>query len=139
MQMNRNSFSLAKRKEPARVAPAIVYSLAAVIMVASLGRDTWGQRRNSGQAPASQTQADVKEGQAVNSQNFEAIAAQASAARESDKVDEAVGLYRQALTLRPTWAEGWWFLATLYYDKDNYPEAAQAFKRTAQLQQKAGA
>jgi tetratricopeptide (TPR) repeat protein len=136
MQMNRNFFSLAKRKEPARVAPAIVYSLVAVIMVASLGRETWGQRRNSGQAPASQTQADVK---AVNSQNFEAIAAQASAARESDKVDEAVGLYRQALTLRPTWAEGWWFLATLYYDKDNHPEAAQAFKRTAQLQQKAGA
>jgi tetratricopeptide (TPR) repeat protein len=43
------------------------------------------------------------------------------------------------VALRPVWAEGWWFLGTLYYDHDKYAEAAQAFKQTAQIQQKAGA
>ena len=73
------------------------------------------------------------------SQNFEAIAAAAAAARDADKIDEAIGLYRQAVGLRPAWAEGWWFLGTLYYDHDNYAEAVPAFLRTAQIQQKVGA
>ena len=50
-----------------------------------------------------------------------------------------LALYRQAVGLRPAWAEGWWFLGTLYYDHDKYAEAVQAFKQTAQIQQKVGA
>ena len=72
-------------------------------------------------------------------QGFDALSAQATAARESDKVDEAIALYVKALTLKRDWAEGWWFLGTLYYDRNNYSEAASAFKQTAQLQGKAGA
>ncbi len=75
----------------------------------------------------------------AGSQNFDTIAAAATAAREADKIDEAIGLYRQAVALRPAWAEGWWFLGTLYYDHDQYAEAAKAFKQTAQIQQKVGA
>lgn len=80
-----------------------------------------------------------KEQTATPAQDFDTLATQASAAREGDRIDEAITLYTKALTLRPQWAEGWWYLATLYYDHDNYKEAAEAFKQTAQIQQKAGA
>ena len=100
--------------------------------------NTQGQRRaQQPGSPAQQVTATPKE--VAGSQNFDTIAAAATAAREGDKIDEAIGLYRQAVGLRPAWAEGWWFLGTLYYDHDKYPEAAQAFKQTAQIQQKIGA
>ncbi len=76
---------------------------------------------------------------APGSQDFDRLAAEANVAREADRVEEAVDLYRRALVLRSQWAEGWWYLATLYYDQDKYADAAQAFKQTAQLQGKAGA
>jgi cytochrome c-type biogenesis protein CcmH/NrfG len=59
-------------------------------------------------------------------------AAQAEAARDADRVEEAIPLYRKALAARPEWAEGWWSLGTLLYDRDDYSEAAAAFvKATA--------
>jgi len=97
-----------------------------------------GQRRAQRRGSTPAQQATVTPRESAVTQNFDAIAAAASAAREADKIDEAIGLYRQAVGLRPTWAEGWWFLGTLYYDHDNYAEAARAFKQTAQLQQKVG-
>ena len=72
-------------------------------------------------------------------QEFEQVAAQAAAAREGDRVEEAIGLYRRGVALRPDWTEGWWYLATLYYDADNYSEAARAFAVAARQQPKGGA
>ena len=100
-----------------------------------------GQRRRGARAtapPAKQAEASTEHA-VVSQQDFDKLAADASAARDGDRLDEAVALYRKALDLRPQWAEGWWYLATLYYDRDNYGEAAQAFKQTAQIQRKAGA
>ncbi|HST51725.1 MAG TPA: tetratricopeptide repeat protein [Pyrinomonadaceae bacterium] len=71
-------------------------------------------------------------------QEFEQVAAQAAAARDGDRVDEAISLYKRGLALRPDWTEGWWYLATLYYDADNYAEAARAFSVAARQQPKAG-
>ncbi|HEX8474516.1 MAG TPA: tetratricopeptide repeat protein [Pyrinomonadaceae bacterium] len=84
------------------------------------------------QTPASQTQP-------VSQQDFDKLVAEANAAREGDRVDEAIGLYRKAIGAQPQWAEGWWYLATLYYDRNNYTEAARAFAEAARLQPKAGA
>ena len=72
-------------------------------------------------------------------QAFDQLVAEANAAREGDRLEEALDKYRRALALRPQWAEGWWYLATLYYDRDNYAEATRAFKETTRLQPKAGA
>src|SRR6266850_1293308 len=105
-----------------------------------------GQRRGprgSTKPPtaAPQSKGSVNKGQAtaVTAQDFDMLASEASAARDGDRIDEAITLYLKALRLKPQWAEGWWYLATLYYDHDNYKEAAEAFKQTAQIQQKAGA
>jgi len=91
-------------------------------------------------AATAQSTGGVNKAQAsASAQDFDTLAAQANAARDADRIDEAIALYTKALSLRSQWAEGWWYLATLYYDRDNYAEAAQAFKQAAQIQQKAGA
>ena len=75
---------------------------------------------------------------AERAQSFEAIAAEASRAREANEIDRAAGLYRNALRLRPDWAEGWWYLGTLLYDRDDYAGAAEAFGRAAAGKQSSG-
>jgi len=66
-------------------------------------------------------------------EDFERVAARAEQARGAGRSDEAVGLYRKALALRPAWAEGWFKLGTLLYDRDAYAEAADALRRAASL------
>jgi len=71
-------------------------------------------------------------------QDFDKLAAQASQARDANRLDEAVALYRQALRLRPLWGEGWFYLATLLYEGDSWADAYQAFKETTKLNPKVG-
>ena len=63
------------------------------------------------------------------SATFSQLSKKAAEARDADRLDEAVALYKKALTLRPKWEDGWWALGTLQYDQDRYPQAAQAFER----------
>jgi tetratricopeptide (TPR) repeat protein len=65
------------------------------------------------------------------------LAAQAERARGSNPA-QAIALYRDALSLRPDWADGWWNLGTLLYDGDAYGDAAAAFRRAADLSPTAG-
>jgi tetratricopeptide (TPR) repeat protein len=58
---------------------------------------------------------------------FETIAANAARAREANALDEAIRWYRRGVGMRPAWDEGWWYLATLLYDRDRYAEARDAF------------
>jgi tetratricopeptide (TPR) repeat protein len=74
-----------------------------------------------------------------NQASFEKLAIQANKAREAGKLEEAITLYQQAISLNPKWNEGWWYLATLQYEKDNYVEAAKAFNNSAALNPKVGA
>jgi tetratricopeptide (TPR) repeat protein len=61
--------------------------------------------------------------------NFARLSQQADQAREANDLDQAVQLYRKALALRPRWADGWWWLGTIYYDRNAYSDAAYAFQR----------
>jgi tetratricopeptide (TPR) repeat protein len=60
---------------------------------------------------------------------FEQIVRQAEGARAADRLPDAISLYRQGVKLRPSWSQGWWGLASIYYDQDRFPEAQEAFKR----------
>lgn len=71
-------------------------------------------------------------------QDFEKLAAQAAQAREANRVDEAISLYREAIRLRTKWDEGWFYLGTLLHERDNNAEAARAFKEAADLNPKVG-
>jgi tetratricopeptide (TPR) repeat protein len=78
---------------------------------------------------ASQVLAQV----ATGSQPATSASAQADAARDAGRLDEAVSLYRKALARRPDWQEGWWSLGTILYDRDEYASAARAFRRLIAL------
>jgi tetratricopeptide (TPR) repeat protein len=69
---------------------------------------------------------------------FATLSAKADAARDADRLDEAVVLYQKALAIKPSWAEGWWSLGTIEYDRNAFRDAAQAFDRLVALQPKSG-
>jgi tetratricopeptide (TPR) repeat protein len=74
----------------------------------------------------------------ATSESFDSLSKEAAEARDADHIDEAVALYNRALRLRPKWAEGWWSLGTLEYDRNGYPAAARAFQRFLALSPKDG-
>ena len=69
---------------------------------------------------------------------FEEIARDADAARTADRMQEAIHLYRQGVDLRPSWQDGWWWLGSLYYDQDRFPEAQAALSRFVAMAPKPG-
>jgi predicted Zn-dependent protease len=69
---------------------------------------------------------------------FNAAAREAEAARSGDRLEEAAGLYRKALGLRPGWVEGWWALGTILYDRQEYEGAAGAFRQLVRLKPDSG-
>lgn len=71
--------------------------------------------------------------------SFEKLSTEANDARETGNLDEAIRLYNEALKVKPAWVEGWWYIATLHYDRDEYEEAVRAFKRVTALKKDVGA
>ena len=80
----------------------------------------------------------VSPGLAQTTSSFKQLSTQADAARDAERLDDAVKLYRQALALRPKWKEGWWSLATILYDQNAYVPAARAFTKMVALDPKNG-
>jgi tetratricopeptide (TPR) repeat protein len=66
---------------------------------------------------------------AVAAPQFDKIVAEARSAREQNKFDDALTLYRQALALKPDWNEGLWYASTILYDQERYLDAATGLKR----------
>jgi tetratricopeptide (TPR) repeat protein len=67
------------------------------------------------------------------SARIQPLARQAAAARDDGRIEEAVALYRRAVALQPSWAEGWWSLGTLEYDRDAFAPARDAFTHLLKL------
>jgi tetratricopeptide (TPR) repeat protein len=84
-------------------------------------------------APASQAPAP-----SAAPESFESLAGQATAARESARVEDAVRLYRRALEKRPGWDEGQWYLGALLYEAKRPAECEEAFARFLELKPAAG-
>jgi tetratricopeptide (TPR) repeat protein len=61
----------------------------------------------------------------------------AAAAREA-RPGEALGFYREAVRLRPSWDEGWWWIGALSYERGDHEESANAFARFVELKPDAG-
>ncbi len=70
--------------------------------------------------------------------DFTDLARRASTALQSDP-KQAVDLYRQAIALKPAWAEGWFYLGTGLYEMGQYPESRKAFQQAAGLAPQKGA
>jgi tetratricopeptide (TPR) repeat protein len=65
---------------------------------------------------------------------FEAIAAQAAAARETGELERAVDMYRRALSLKPNWPEGLWYLGTTFFELQRYAESRAHLGRLLTMQ-----
>jgi len=74
----------------------------------------------------------------VPAPSFADVSRRADRARQGNHLEEAIRLYRQGVKLRPRWDEGWWYLATLLYETDRYPDAREAFRRFLALKPEAG-
>ena len=70
---------------------------------------------------------------------FESLAARAAEALKQKDAKQAVALYRQALALRPSWAEGWFSLGAGWYELGEYHQAKTAFERASGLAPNKGA
>ncbi len=64
---------------------------------------------------------------------FENLARQAETARNAKQLDKALGLYRQALRLKPNWEEGLWSAGSIAYDLNRYSECAPIFLHMAEV------
>ena len=69
---------------------------------------------------------------------FDRVSKAATEARTGNRIGDAIALYRQAVKLRPSWAEGWWFLGELLYDQNRYADARDALRRLVELDHKTG-
>ena len=56
------------------------------------------------------------------------IQKQAEAARQENRIDDAIALYKKGVAIKPSWDEGWWSLGTLNYSLDRFEEARDAFR-----------
>ena len=53
---------------------------------------------------------------------------QAQVARQENRVDDAIALYKKGVTIKPSWDEGWWSLGTLNFGLDHFDDARDAFR-----------
>jgi len=74
----------------------------------------------------------------AQSGSFADISKRAEQARLSDNSAEAIHLYLRGVKLQPTWTDGWWWLGSLFYEQDRFPDAAPAFKKFVSLSLKPG-
>ncbi len=88
------------------------------------------------QAPTPPAKKTARPAQAAAAppEDFDKLKARADAARETDQIPEAIGLYRRLLRLRPKWPEGWWYLGALQYERDQHAGAAEAFRKYVLLE-----
>ena len=65
---------------------------------------------------------------------FEQAVKVADEARIARRLDEAIESYKNAVRIRPKWADGWWYLGAIHYEKDLYPEARDFFSKLVELE-----
>ena len=58
----------------------------------------------------------------------------AEEARNAGRLDEAVASYGKAVSIRPRWPDGWWYIGAILYEKDLYSQARDAFRNLAAIE-----
>ena len=71
-------------------------------------------------------------------EEFERVVKLADEARLAERFDEAISLYGKALNIRQKWPEGWWYIGAIFYQRDLYPQARDAFQNLVALEPERG-
>ncbi len=61
--------------------------------------------------------------------DFTHLSQAAGAARDQGRSEEAIRLYRQALTIQPKWKDGLWSMSSLFYASNQYADARDSLRR----------
>lgn len=69
---------------------------------------------------------------------FEQLSKAADRARDENDNEDAIRLYRRALSLRPAWQEGLWYLGILEYEKERFLDARDVLRRFVTYDPSAG-
>ncbi len=69
---------------------------------------------------------------------FDQVVKRADDARQASRLDEALEMYAKALQIRPKWADGWWYAGAIFYEKDLYAQARDAFRNLVALEPNRG-
>jgi len=108
---------------------------AAVVLLAALVLSTpvlaQSSRKGQSKQRAPQPRASAES-------EFEHFVKLADEARVAERLDEAISLYGQALKIKPKWPEGWWYIGAIFYQKDVYPQARDAFQNLVALEPERG-
>jgi tetratricopeptide (TPR) repeat protein len=65
---------------------------------------------------------------------FQRFVKEADEARAAERFEEAISLYGKALNIKPKWPEGWWYIGAIFYQKDLYRQARDAFQNLVALE-----
>jgi len=76
--------------------------------------------------------------QAAAEAQFEQFVKLADEARLAERFDDAIALYGKALNIKPKWPDGWWYVGAIFYQKDLYPQARDAFQNLVALDPQRG-
>ena len=85
---------------------------------------------------ASFANASVALPQQNQSASFAQLAHRAETAMQAGHTAEATRLFRRAVTLRPNWPEGWWFIGTMSFDAGKFTAAKDAFVHFVSVEHK---
>lgn len=108
----------------------IVASLALAILVVPVAT---ARAQSPGSSRSKRVPANAQTLARLNAE-FDKAAKIAYDARSAGRLDEAVELYTKALQIRPKWSEGWWYLGVIFYEKDLYVQARDAFRNLTSLE-----
>jgi tetratricopeptide (TPR) repeat protein len=90
-------------------------------------------------SPAVEQQKPPAKPAAAPSAAFAALEKQAAEARQAERWEEAIGLYKKLVKLQPDYVEGYWYQGTSYYSLDDYANCKAAFRQVTRLAPKNGA
>lgn len=69
---------------------------------------------------------------------FDQLSKAADRARDENDNEDAIRLYRRALSVRPAWPEGLWYLGILEYEKERFLDARDVLRRFVTYDPSAG-
>jgi tetratricopeptide (TPR) repeat protein len=69
---------------------------------------------------------------------FDRFVKLADEARLAERFDDAISLYGSALKIKPKWPDGWWYIGAIFYQRDLYPQARDAFQNLVALEPERG-
>lgn len=104
------------------IAAALLLTCTGIVTAQSSGASR--KKRTPGNVPAPARQVS----------EFDRVVKLADEARLASKLDEALELYAKALQIRPKWPDGWWYAGAIFYEKDLYAQARDAFRNVVALE-----